>query len=64
MGIIEFGWSGQVEECDDCGVGIPPETEYAIWGDLESGLELLLYLKCAERRKQRKQQHDPREGQA
>ncbi|MCG3150177.1 MAG: hypothetical protein PCFJNLEI_03657 [Verrucomicrobiae bacterium] len=56
MGIIERTQSLQPEWCDNCGATIPPETEYAIWGDAESGLELLLCLKCAEARQRKKRE--------
>ena len=53
MGIIEIARSGQFEECDDCGVGIEPETDYAVWLDGESFNELILCLKCASVRQRR-----------
>ena len=58
MGILERTRSGQDESCDDCGRSIPPETDYCIWGDLESGLELLLCVACAEARERRRRERE------
>ena len=55
MGILERTRSCQVEWCDDCGATIEPETDYVVWLDGESWLELILCAKCAERRQQRRQ---------
>lgn len=56
MGILERTRSCQVEWCDDCARTIEPETDHAIWGDLESGLELLLCIPCAELRERLRRQ--------
>ena len=54
MPLIEIDRSGLVQDCDDCGVGIEPENDYAIWVDEERQQELLICLRCLAKRQQRR----------
>ena len=62
MPLIEITRSGLVEECDDCGVGIEPEQDYAIWADEERQQELLICPCCLAKRLQRRNARLEAEG--